>query len=434
MPNADPFAGRDGDQARHAAVARQAVRGASGTRSRRVPAETLVTAVVIIGMLAGNVTMAVLRPEVTLNVWDYTMPPLACAGAALRRRLPVPALILAVAAAGLYYPLARMDGLVFLPVLLTLFTAADLGHLAAAATVTVVSLLAITLSELSSPIRHLDDSQFLLLGGWVLATLAMGGVSRNRRAYLAEAGRRLEEAERTREEEARRRAVEERLRIARELHDTLGHNISMINVQAGAALHRIQDRPEQAEAALATIKETSKEVLRELRATLGVLRQVDEESPTGPAPSLTRIRELTDRSGLTVRTELLGEARALPAEVDHAAVRIIQEALTNVTRHSGTGAADLVVRYGEADLVLQIDDHGPDDTAGEPDATPSGTPKPGTGAGPASGVGPASGPGTGFGIIGMRERAVALGGFLEAGPRPGGGFRVRARLPLRGTS
>ncbi|MFI7053329.1 sensor histidine kinase [Streptosporangium canum] len=374
---------------------------------RRVPVETAITVVVILTVLAGTVTMAALRPEVTPNVWDYTMPPVACAAAVFRRRFPISALLLAGAAAGFYYPMAHLDGWILLAVLLTLFTAADLGHLAAAATITVAGLLAVTLGEVNSPIRHLDDSQFLLLGGWVFATLAMGGMSRNRRAYLAEAGRRLAEAERTREEEARRRAAEERLRIARELHDTLGHNISMINVQAGAALHRIEDRPEQAETALATIKEASKEALRELRATLGVLRQVDEDSPTGPAPSLARIRELADRIGLAVRIEILGEPRALPAEVDHAAVRIIQEALTNVTRHSGAGAAEVVIRYGDADLTLRIDDHGP-------------------GAWPRSE--------TGFGIIGMRERATALGGSLEAGDRHTGGFRVSARLPLRGIS
>ncbi|SFK01001.1 Signal transduction histidine kinase [Streptosporangium canum] len=378
-----------------------------GVELRRVPVETAITVLVILTVLAGTVTMAALRPEVTPNVWDYTMPPVACAAAVFRRRFPISALLLAGAAAGFYYPLAHLDGWILLAVLLTLFTAADLGHLAAAATITVAGLLAVTLGEVNSPIRHLDDSQFLLLGGWVFATLAMGGMSRNRRAYLAEAGRRLAEAERTREEEARRRAAEERLRIARELHDTLGHNISMINVQAGAALHRIKDRPGQAETALATIKEASKEALRELRATLGMLRQVDEDSPTGPAPSLARIRELADRSGLAVRIEILGEPRALPAEVDHAAVRIVQEALTNVTRHSGAGAAEVVIQYGDADLSLRIDDHGP-------------------GAWPRSE--------TGFGIIGMRERATALGGSLEAGDRRTGGFRVSARLPLRGIS
>ncbi|MDP9864756.1 MULTISPECIES: sensor histidine kinase [Streptosporangium] len=389
---------------------------------RRIPIETVVTALVILGVLGGSAVMARLRPEVTPNAWDYAMPLVACAAVAMRRRLPIPALLLAVAAAGLYYPLAHLDGWIFLAVLLTLFTAADLGHLAAAATITLMSLLAVVLGEANSPIRHLDDSQFLLLGGWVLATLAMGGVSRNRRAYLTEARRRVAEAERTREEEARRRTAEERLRIAREIHDTLGHNLSMINVQAGAALHRIGQRPEQAEAALTAIKEASKEALRELRATLGVLRLVDEDSPTSPAPSLARIRELADRTGLAVRIEVLGELRPLPAEVDHAAVRIVQESLTNVTRHAGAGAAEITVRYGGADLTLRIDDHGRD--AG--DGGPGGAPEPGDG--------DRSRPGSGFGIVGMRERAAALGGSLEAGPRPGGGFRVSARLPLRGTS
>ncbi|MFF5207910.1 sensor histidine kinase [Streptosporangium sp. NPDC000396] len=402
-------------------------------RFPRFPAATVVTALVIVGVLAGTVAVAAFQPHATLNVWDYAMPLLACAALAFRLRFPVAALLVTAVTAGLYYPLAHLDGLIFLAVLLALFTAADLGHLVAAATITVIGLLAIVFGEVRGPTRHLDASQFLLLGGWVFATLAMGAVSRNRRAYLQEAGRRVEEAERTREEEARRRAVEERLRIARELHDTLGHNISMINVQAGAALHRIKDRPEQAEAALRTIKATSKEALRELRATLGVLRQVDEASPTNPGPSLDRIQEVIDRTGLTVRTEIIGEVLPLPAEVDHAAVRIIQESLTNVTRHSGAGAAEIVIRYGDTGITLQIDDHGRDVPGiddhgrdvpgGEPGTgSPTGTPESRTGHG------------TGFGITGMRERATVLGGSLEAGPRPGGGFRVSARLPLRGTS
>src|SRR5690606_22363270 len=190
-----------------------------------------------------------------------------------------------------YYPYAKLDGpLIFLP-FLALFTAAERGHLVAAIATGSAALLAMGLGE-AGEVRHVDDSAFVMITGWVVAAIAAGSVSRNRRAYLREAKRRVREAEQGREAEARQRAGEERLRIARELHDVLGHNVSMINVQASAALHGLKKRPEEAERALRAIKETSKETLRELRATLGVLRQVDEEAPITPADSLARVDEL----------------------------------------------------------------------------------------------------------------------------------------------
>ena len=221
---------------------------------------------------------------------------------------------------------------------------------------------------------------------------------------------RIMEAARTRDEQARRRASEERLRIARELHDVLGHNISLINVQAGVALHLMDQRPEQARTALAAIKEASGETLREMRTVLGVLRQAEEEAPRSPAPSLARLDDLVSRAGaagIEVATEIEGTPRNLPAGVDLAAFRIVQEALTNVTRHADSATAKVMVRYGDDEVTVQIDDDGRGSARSAP-------------------------PGTGSGIRGMRERAAALGGELTAGPRSGGGFRVLARLPLDG--
>ncbi|HEX5598615.1 MAG TPA: sensor histidine kinase, partial [Micromonosporaceae bacterium] len=207
--------------------------------------------------------------------------------------------------------------------------------------------------------------------------------------------------EQRKEEEARRRATEERLRIARELHDVLGHHLSLINVQASAALHRPD--PTRSEQALAAIKQTSKETLRELRTALGILRQ-EGEAPTAPAPGLNRLHELVTtagRPGLEVRVEL-AETRLLPPEVDLAAYRIVQEALTNVTRHAGATAVMVRVRPNGDDVLVEVEDDG------------TGVPGP-----------------PGNGILGMGERARALGGSLTAGPGPDGGFQVRARLPLR---
>jgi signal transduction histidine kinase len=202
------------------------------------------------------------------------------------------------------------------------------------------------------------------------------------------------------------------LRIARELHDVLAHNISLINVQAGVALHLIDERPEQARGALSAIKDASKEALGELRSVLDVLRQTDERPPRSPTAGLARLDELVSRAtaaGLEVRTEVDGSPRPLAAGVDLAAFRIVQEALTNVARHAGPATAIVRLAYGERELTLQVDDDG----RGRPaDATPAG----------------------GSGIAGMRERAIALAGTLDAAARPGGGFQVRARLPLNGAT
>ncbi len=249
------------------------------------------------------------------------------------------------------------------------------------------------------------------LAAWLLVLGAVAEWIRVRREYVRAVEQRAVEAERTREEEARRRATEERLRIAREVHDVLAHNISLINVQAGVALHLMDDRPEQARTALSAIKDASGEVLRELRSTLGVLRQVDEQAPLEPSAGLARLDDVIARAeaaGLRVRKEIEGEPRPLPAGVDLAAFRIVQEALTNVARHAGPATATIRIAYGARDLTVQIDDDGRG-------AAPRGAPG-----------------GGGAGILGMRERTAALGGEFEAAPRPGGGFRVRARLPLEG--
>ncbi|MFI9115400.1 sensor histidine kinase [Streptomyces venezuelae] len=205
----------------------------------------------------------------------------------------------------------------------------------------------------------------------------------------------------------RRRADEERLRIARELHDVLAHSISVINVQAGAGLALLDSDPEQARTALKTIKAASKEALGEVRQVLDTLR-TPGDAPRAPAPGLDRLPELVEQAaatGLAVTVATTGPRTGLPPGADLAAFRIVQEALTNVVRHSGSRTAAVRIAYGSGRLELTVDDEGP--------AT-------GTEAG-----------GSGNGLAGMRERAAALGGGIEAGARPDGGFRVHASLPLR---
>jgi signal transduction histidine kinase len=239
----------------------------------------------------------------------------------------------------------------------------------------------------------------LSIAAWLLVLLAVAEALRGRQERAAE-GRRA------RQEEARRKADEERLRIARELHDVLAHHISLINVQSGVALHLMDDQPEQARIALEAINEASGDALREVRSALEILRGGKEEPPRTPAAGLARLDELVTRAsaaGVGVSLEVQGDPRPLPASVDLAAFRIVQESLTNIVRHAEAGTARVELTYGNGDLTLQIDDDG---------------------------RGPAAQAAGGSGISGMRDRATALGGELEAGPQPTGGFRVRARLPL----
>jgi len=216
------------------------------------------------------------------------------------------------------------------------------------------------------------------------------------------------EERRAKQEKARRQASEERLLIAQELHDVLGHHLSLINVRAGVGRHLMDREPEQARAALDTIKQASAEALREVHSVLDALYPQGQAAPRAPAPRLDRLDELTVDAGLPVHTTISGEPGPLPAEIDRAAYRIVQEALTNVRRHAGAGAtATILIEYqGKDRLLVQVSDDG---------------------GGRGVAVIPA---GEGNGIGGMRERAAALGGTLTVEPLPGGGWRVRALLPV----
>ncbi|WP_240810115.1 sensor histidine kinase [Actinomadura sp. WMMA1423] len=346
-------------------------------------------------------------PPARMHFYSWALLAVACGALYFRRSRPVAVAAVTLAACAVYYPVTEPDGPAVLTFVVALYTAAAEGHLTAAVVLAGLSVAGTVAADRRDDVNHLADAAGFLLVGWFVAVVAIGGVVRNRRAYLREAEERARVAERGREAEARRRAIEERLRIARELHDVLGHNISLINVQATAALHGLRREPERAEDALTAIKQASKDVLREMRATLGVLRQVDEAAPVAPAPGLARLEELTRgiaAAGLEIRTEVEGEPRPLPAEADLAAYRIVQEALTNVTRHSRAACAAVLIRYGAEHVLVSVEDDG------------------------APGSAPPSADGSG--IRGMRERAEALGGDLEAGPGPDGGFTVRARLPF----
>ncbi|MFE2761224.1 sensor histidine kinase [Streptomyces halstedii] len=242
-------------------------------------------------------------------------------------------------------------------------------------------------------------AQEAFITAWVAAIVAVAELLRVRREQWAAAREERAAAE-------RRRADEERLRMARELHDVLAHSVSVINVQAGVGLALLDSDPEQARTALTTIKSASKEALGEVRQVLESLR-TPGDAPRAPAPGLDRLPELVEQAagaGLTVTVTTDGDRTPLPPGTDLAAFRIVQEALTNVVRHSGSRTAQVRLAYRDGGLALRIEDEGPatGDDAG----------------------------GSGSGLIGVRERAAALGGTTSAGPRPGGGFLVRAELPL----
>ncbi|MBQ0999814.1 MULTISPECIES: sensor histidine kinase [Streptomyces] len=249
----------------------------------------------------------------------------------------------------------------------------------------------------------------LAIFAWTGIGATAGDAVRSRRAVVTAIRERAERAERTREEEARRRVAEERLRIARDLHDVVAHHIALVNVQAGVAAHVMDKRPDQAKEALAHVREASRSALDELRATVGLLRQSgDPEAPTEPAPGLDRLDDLAGtfrNAGLQVDVARADQDTTLPAAVDLAAYRVIQEALTNVQKHAGSGArAEVsVVRVGPNIEVTVLDDG-----SGQDDGTAGG----------------------GHGLLGMRERVSALRGTLTTGPRYGGGFRVHAILPV----
>ncbi|MGH2385352.1 MAG: sensor histidine kinase [Candidatus Limnocylindria bacterium] len=376
--------------------------------------DLLIAVAVTAAEIAGTLILVhAVGSDRSLDLIGFALLVANAAPIAVRNRHPIPVL-LAVAATTLVYTwLGYPGGFYTIAMAFAIWAAVAAGHRIVAIGVGALVVGAVVVASYVLSAGHATDAGApIWLGGWLVASFVLGEVSRGRRRYLEQAEQRALDAERSREEEARRRAGEERLRIARELHDVLAHNISIINVQAGVAVHLLDRQPEQARTALVAISQASKEAMRELRATLGVLRQVDEEDPRTPTPGLAELGELVDRArsaGVSVEVEVQGNDRSLPAATDLAAYRIIQESLTNVARHAAAAHVTLSIRHGRGDVEIHVEDDGIGVAGGGP-------------------------PRAGNGLTGMRERATAAGGELEAGPRPEGGFRVWARLPLGETS
>ncbi|WP_116999621.1 sensor histidine kinase [Desertimonas flava] len=336
-----------------------------------------------------------------------------------RRQAPVVVLVITAACVLTYQALGYPGLLTTLPVLVSVYTAVLAGKWKVTFGVMIVGLLAVgcvvnTVPSLDRSMRILAEAKFLMVG-WMVAGGAMAQVSRQRQEYIREVEQRAYDAERTREELARRRASEERLRIARDLHDSLTHSISIVKVQAGVAVHLARKHGEEVPPALLAIEEASAEAIRELRATLTVLRRPPAENDdVGDARNgsgLDRLPHLVERArsaGLPAQVTVTGQERPLPVGVSEAAYRVVQESLTNVSRHAGSATATVRLHYGSDEFVVEVDDDGR--------GCARGTLIPGVG------------------LIGMRERVAGFGGRLTAGPQPSGGFAVHATFPLAGTA
>jgi signal transduction histidine kinase len=249
----------------------------------------------------------------------------------------------------------------------------------------------------------------VFIGGILFAVWGAATVVRSRQELAAALAARTVELEHEREDKARLAVAEERARIARELHDVVAHNLSIMVVQAGAERRALGDeRPETSEV-LGTIEATGRAAMAEMRRLLGVLRRSDDELALAPQPSLRHLADLVEQvreAGMPVDLRIEGEPRPIAPGIDLSAYRIVQEALTNALKHAGPAHARVTVRYGDKELDIEIADDG----AGSSDAAAAG----------------------GHGLVGMRERVALFGGDLATGQRRGGGYAVRARLPLAG--
>ena len=373
---------------------------------RRVLDATVAVLLLVVTVipLATRSLVAGQRPS---DIWAYLLAVALCVPFVFHRRFPVAAITVACCALVLY-AVGRYNAYPGLPIFV--LVAGVSLHSTRRRALLAAGLAAVALSVAV----WLQPERVATASTWVASLLAVavawlwGENLRNRRARWAAMEERARRLEAEREERDRQAVTDERLRIARELHDVVAHSMSVIAVQSGVANHVIDSRPAQARQALATIEATSRSALVELRRLLGVLRQGDDPvASLEPNPGMAEIGRLADQirsAGVEVELKVEGEPGELPPGVDLSAFRIAQEGLTNVLKHGG-GVARVLVRYSPGAVSVEIADDGRAGTDGAPAE------------------------GTGHGLIGMRERVAVFGGQLTAGPVPGGGYRMTARLP-----
>jgi signal transduction histidine kinase len=355
------------------------------------------------------------RPLTDLGYLGYLLLIVSGLVLAARRRWPLPVFVTAALVSLVYYTIGFTDGPGWIGLFVAVYTLTAYGDGRRSLAIAGVGITVLATGWLITAV----DIEPAAAIGWVFFRIAasvmaaaLGESVRSRRVIAAEALERAHRAERTREEEARSRVDAERLRIAREVHDTVAHAIAIINVQAGVTAYTLGKRPERAREALLTIEQTSAQALHEMRAVLGVLR--DSDNGRVPHPGLAQVNELTAmarEAGLDITLAMTSSTAPLASTVDHTAYRILQESITNVIRHVGPTRVTVALDYGTDVLEVRVTDEG-------------------CRGGAADGAAGSRAPEPGHGIIGMRERCGLLGGELTAGPRPGGGFEVKARLPL----
>ncbi|MER7706739.1 histidine kinase [Kitasatospora sp. NPDC097605] len=362
---------------------------------------------------AGTTTVDRLGNHIEPNPTALVLAVVSSAALLGHRRWPYVALGITLACSlALCFVATQLNAGLVAPLLAALYLLAVRTDRATARTATAVSAVLVTGATIINE-PHASISVKIGVIAWILLPGAFGDAVRTRRAHLAAIEERAERAERTREEEARRRVADERIRIARDLHDVVAHHIALANAQAGIAVHLLDRHPAQAREMLSHLTDATGSALRELKATVGLLRRADDpQAPLEPAPGLDRLPDLVgafERAGLPVRLAVEGEPQPLSPGVDLTAYRILQESLTNVAKHAAGTGADVTLTYSGSRVLLTVANDRPA-CAAAPAVAPSGG---------------------GFGLIGMRERASAVGGRLTADRRPGGGFLVSAELPLR---
>jgi signal transduction histidine kinase len=373
-------------------------------RLERLPKDVFLAAAV--GTIQLSVTLMLAHNQEGREPIDALAVFLLLAGPAAlywHRRAPVVVMVATLVPALAYWTIDYPRGGGFLACVVAFVAAVLGGHRVAAWSLLLVAWAGVTwLPHLLDDAAAPTPSKAIGLAVWLTLLAAFAEIARAKREHH------LEE-ERAQEEKALAQAGQERLLIARELHDVLAHNVSLINVQAGVALHLLDEQPDRARPALEAIKDASSETLREMRSVLDILRRPGEQPPRSPTAGVAGLAELVSRTqaaGISVDARVTGEPRALPASVDLAVYRIVQEALTNVARHAHPAAALVRLAYGEDAVEIVVEDDGL--RARESNGS------------------------SGNGIAGMRERVTALGGEFAAGPRPDVGFRVQVRLPLDG--
>lgn len=390
--------------------------------ARSAVGAALIATITIAGTFAAQARQHHVRH---LDAYGVALLAVICAAMVLRRHRPAAMLVIVAVSICAYFGAGYPWGPVFIPLTIAIGAAVLAGYrlLAWISCAVMYGFIVWGSYYLGGAGHRPGLASAIGNTAWPLLILIGAEVVRSGRERAASAAR-------SRAELARRQASEERLRIAQELHDVLAHNISLISVQAGVALHLMDERPgqaaDQARTALTAIKQASKEALGELRAVLGLLRaSAADHAPLSPVPGIEQLGDLTARAsaaGLAVRTDITGGRRPLPADTNLAAYRIVQEALTNVIRHAHATTVTVRVSYGDTSLGIDIEDDGRGAEAGRGNGT---APSP-----PGSGVSDSVRNAGGNGIAGMRERARLLGGELTAQPLPGKGFLVRARLPI----